>query len=148
MAKVKSDVNAKLKAFEGKSTKQKSFADKMPKLEKSVVEMTRILTDELSENLKSASDELPKIQQLESKLDLVQEGHNEVEKSLGFLNEYISSNKSDMERLEGMIRDQQKSINKLTSENRKMKRKLENLQELVNTSDNRQRKFNLIFECF
>lgn len=146
VTKLKQDVNTKFKSLEGKLNKQKTLADKVPKLEKSVTEITDILTDQLFENLKSVNDELPKIQQMESKLDLVQEGHDGIEKSLGFLNEDTSSNKADMEKLERMIRDQQKSINKLINENKKLKKKFENLQELVNTLDNRQRKYNLIFE--
>lgn len=146
MAKIKQDVTAKFKTYEGKLNKQKQLDDKVPKLEKTVAQVTDLMTDELCKNLKSISGELPNIQELESKVDLVQEGNDELEKSLGFLNEDMSSNKSDMEKLAGMIREQQKSINKLISENKKLKRKFVNLQELVNTIDNRQRKFNLIFE--
>lgn len=133
----------KFKTLEGKLLKQKSISNKMPKLEKSVEEMANVLSDDVCENLKSISEEIPKIQQLETKMEVIQEGHDEVEKSLGFLNEDTSSNKTEIERLEGIINQQQIAINKLITDNKKTKRKLENLQELVNTLDNRLRKFNI-----
>lgn len=50
-------------------------------------------------------------------------------KSIEYTNEDVSSNKTSIEKLEALINEQQKSINKLIGENRKIRKKLVDLQD-------------------
>lgn len=50
-------------------------------------------------------------------------------KSIEYTNEDVSSNKASIEKLEALINEQQKSINKLIGENRKIRKKLVDLQD-------------------
>lgn len=144
--KVKTELTNKQKSLDGKIQKQKSALDKMPFIEQSIVKVNEVLTEELCDKIHEVSDIIPKVQQLDSKMDVQQDGLDEIGKSLEYTNEDVSSNKASIEKLENLIKDQQKSINKLINENRKIKKKISDLQDLTNTLDNRQRKFNLVFE--
>lgn len=146
ITKLKKETSTKFKALEDKMVAQKKTTDKIPQMEKTVSKVKEVLTEEVCVNLKNFADTAPKINQIETKAENLQEGYDELTKSLEYANEDISQNKADIESLKAMLKAQQKSINKLISSNRKTQKKLGDLSEFVNTLDNRQRKFNLVFE--
>lgn len=75
--------------------------------------------------MKVISNINPRLGAIETKTDQLQTGYDELEKSVGYHVKDITSNKSDIERLNGIIKDQQKE--RLIGDNRKIRRKLDSL---------------------
>lgn len=146
ITKLKKDMTTRFKTLENSVATQKSTTDRIPKIEETVQRITGVLTDDACKNLKTVTETTPRLSALETKMDEIQTGYDKVEKSLGYHVEDVTANKTEIEKLNGLVRAQQKAIERLINDNRKIKKKFENLQELVNSIDNRQRKYNLIFE--
>lgn len=146
ISKLRSEMTTKFITLENRMGGHKDTMDKITKIEKSISRVKEALSEETCESLKCLSDVVPRIQQLETKTEGQQESSDELAKSLEHTNEDVRLNKTDIEALKEEILGQRKLIYRLINDNRKTKAKLSNLQELVNTLDNRQRKHNLIFE--
>lgn len=147
ITKLKKELNSKFKAFETKTAKEhKSAIEKIPQIEKSLAAIQEIVSDDTCGKLRKVDDLLPKIESLEMKIDEQVDSHSEIEKSLNFYSDDVKANRSKIEKLEDLISKQQITIDMIIKDNRKLKAKLGELQDLVNTIDNRQRKYNLLFE--
>lgn len=147
MAKFKKDLNTKYRAFESKVTQeQKTVAEKIPKMEQAIAALNDAFSEETVEKLNALDGAISRIEKLEAKHEEQIDVTKEIEKSMEYHVEDVKSNKMDIDRLEEQIRKQQIMIDSLLRDNRKTKAKLCNLQELVNTIDNRQQKYNLVIE--
>lgn len=146
ISKLRTEMTSKFKTLENRLGGQKTTMDKVTKIEKTVVQIQEVLSDETCENLNNLSDFAPRIQHLETKTEGQQESFDEITKSMEHTNEDLRLNKADIEALKEEVIGQRKIIDRLINDNRKTKAKFSNLYDLVNTLDNRQRKQNLIFE--
>lgn len=147
ITKLKKDLNSRLKGIETKVDQNKKVTqEKIPQLEQSIAKIKTTVTDETLEKIDSLGGLIPRLEQVEKTVATQQEGHDDLEKSIGYHIQDIESNKSQVENLEAKIKSQQEAIDGLLLLNRKTMVKLEKLQELVNNIDNKQRKYNLVFE--
>lgn len=77
------------------------------------------------------SETTPRLSSLESKMEQLQSGYDEIDKSMGYHIEDVTANKTKIEKLNWIIGEQQKAIERLICDNRKTLKKIGNLQDLV-----------------